>query len=314
MKYILGLDIGIGSVGWSVVRNDDYKRIEDFGVRLFDSGESNNGKDRSSQERRSFRSARRLIRRRSHRKYRLKKHFEVIGLISEADINKYYEACSPHPLYFREKGLTEKLSPEELAVALIHICNRRGYQDFYEIDEEQLKTMSPSEQKEYKQECEGIEKIRELMECGGYASVASLLLHDPIFNPDGSQNPNYRNHSHKEDRYPIARNLLRKEVQDILTCQQNWYPCLTADAQDKIMHIIFDQRAFEFGPGDADDKMRKYTGYLDQLGECQYYHEPVDSATLFSQMYMHLSTFFLSIVSPQQLPVNIFCLPKQLRN
>lgn len=274
MKYILGLDIGIGSVGWAVIRNDDYKRIEDFGVRLFESGESNNGKDRSSQERRGFRSARRLIRRRSHRKYRLKKHFEVIGLISEADINKYYEGCSPHPLYFREKGLTEKLCPEELAAALIHICNRRGYQDFYEIDEEQLKAMSPSEQKEYKQECEGIEKIRALMERGGYASVASLLLHDPVFNPNGSQNPDYRNHAYKEDRYPIARNLLRKEVQDILTCQQKWYPCLSADAQDKIMHIIFDQRAFEFGPGDVDDKMRKYTGYLDQLGECQYYHEP----------------------------------------
>lgn len=33
MKYIIGLDIGIGSVGWAVVRNDDdCKRLEDFGV------------------------------------------------------------------------------------------------------------------------------------------------------------------------------------------------------------------------------------------------------------------------------------------
>ena len=35
MKYIIGLDIGIGSVGWAVVRNDDdCKRLEDFGVRI----------------------------------------------------------------------------------------------------------------------------------------------------------------------------------------------------------------------------------------------------------------------------------------
>ena len=40
MKYIIGLDIGIGSVGWAVVRNDDdCKRLEDFGVRIFESGE-----------------------------------------------------------------------------------------------------------------------------------------------------------------------------------------------------------------------------------------------------------------------------------
>lgn len=40
MKYIIGLDIGIGSVGWAVVRNDDdCKRLENFGVRIFESGE-----------------------------------------------------------------------------------------------------------------------------------------------------------------------------------------------------------------------------------------------------------------------------------
>ena len=37
-KYIIGADVGIGSVGWSVI-NLDEQRIEDFGVRLFDSGE-----------------------------------------------------------------------------------------------------------------------------------------------------------------------------------------------------------------------------------------------------------------------------------
>ncbi len=41
MKYIIGLDIGIGSVGWAVVRNDDdCKRLEDFGVRIFESERS----------------------------------------------------------------------------------------------------------------------------------------------------------------------------------------------------------------------------------------------------------------------------------
>ena len=51
MNYIIGLDVGIGSIGWSVLRNDaECKRIEDFGVRIFDSGELDNGKNRKSQE------------------------------------------------------------------------------------------------------------------------------------------------------------------------------------------------------------------------------------------------------------------------
>ena len=75
MKYVLGLDVGIGSVGWAVIRNeDDCKRIEDFGVRVFESGENPDPKIKASlcQERRGYRSTRRLLRRRAHRKMRLK--------------------------------------------------------------------------------------------------------------------------------------------------------------------------------------------------------------------------------------------------
>lgn len=38
MKYTLGLDIGITSVGWAVL-NLDQKRIEDLGVRAFNAAE-----------------------------------------------------------------------------------------------------------------------------------------------------------------------------------------------------------------------------------------------------------------------------------
>lgn len=38
-KMIYGLDIGISSVGWAVIRLGDILRIEDCGVRIFDSGE-----------------------------------------------------------------------------------------------------------------------------------------------------------------------------------------------------------------------------------------------------------------------------------
>ena len=72
-KYYLGLDVGIGSIGWSVI-NIEKNRIEDFGVRLFESGEDTRKKERFSQKRRRYRGIRRLYRRRSHRKQRLKNY------------------------------------------------------------------------------------------------------------------------------------------------------------------------------------------------------------------------------------------------
>ena len=74
-KYGIGLDIGIGSVGYAVISrtNNLDARIEDIGVRLFDSGENIRQKASNAQERRGYRSTRRLLRRRKHRKERIKK-------------------------------------------------------------------------------------------------------------------------------------------------------------------------------------------------------------------------------------------------
>lgn len=39
------------------------------------------------------------------------------------------------------------------------------------------------------------------------------------------------------------------------------------------MGVIFSQRDFEDGPGDASDKYRRYTGFLESLGYCRFYPE-----------------------------------------
>ena len=160
-NFVIGLDVGIGSVGWAVV-NTDKLRIEDAGVRLFDSGERQ-GKETLCQQRRGFRSTRRVIRRRAHRVSRLKAHFQVIGLITINEIDEYYRSKTEHPLVLREKGLSEKLDPAQFAAALLHICKHRGYNDFYSVDEESLKLLSKEEQKELKEERDQVEKYAELL-------------------------------------------------------------------------------------------------------------------------------------------------------
>ena len=266
-NYILGLDIGIGSVGWAVL-NLDRNRIEDFGVRLFDSGESDNGKNRTSQERRRNRGTRRLIRRRSYRKTQLKYYLEKIGLTTVDKINEYYELNTNNPVALRYKGLSEKLAPEEIAACLIHISNNRGYKDFYEINTDDIE--DAAEKKEYEKEIRAVSHINEIMEKGNYRTPAEMIMNCAEFDEPNSVFKKFHNSSDSEQINLISRSMLEKEVSLILECQGKYYKCLNEKSVEIIKEIIFAQRDFETGPGDENDPYRKYTGYIDTLGKCRY--------------------------------------------
>jgi CRISPR-associated endonuclease Csn1 len=113
MGKVLGLDIGVSSVGWGIIDTDSMEII-DAGVRLFEEATRN-----ANEERRGFRGARRLKRRRKHRLERTKKLFEEYGIPTNSiGTGKPYEV--------RCKALKEKVSLEELAIGLYHIVKRRG--------------------------------------------------------------------------------------------------------------------------------------------------------------------------------------------
>ncbi|RIO47288.1 type II CRISPR RNA-guided endonuclease Cas9 [Staphylococcus hyicus] len=114
-NYILGLDIGITSVGYGIV-DSDTREIKDAGVRLFPEANVDNNEGR-----RSKRGARRLKRRRIHRLDRVKHLLAEYDLLDLTNIPK-----STNPYQTRVKGLNEKLSKDELVIALLHIAKRRG--------------------------------------------------------------------------------------------------------------------------------------------------------------------------------------------
>ena len=69
-KYILGLDIGISSVGWGLLELDENSnpyKIIDVGSRIFTPGEVEKTGDSRAKERREKRGARRIARRRELR-------------------------------------------------------------------------------------------------------------------------------------------------------------------------------------------------------------------------------------------------------
>lgn len=113
MGKILGLDIGISSVGWGIIE-EETGEIVDAGVRLFEEAERNVNEDR-----RSFRGTRRLIRRKVHRLERAKQLFEKYDLpltgIGKVD-----------PYIARYNAIYDNVSKEELVAALYHLVKKRG--------------------------------------------------------------------------------------------------------------------------------------------------------------------------------------------
>lgn len=289
MNYYLGLDIGIGSIGWAVM-NLDKIRIEDFGVRLFDTGEDQRKNERYSQQRRRYRGIRRLYRRRSHRKQRLKNYLNLIGLITEPQLNTYFETHENNVIKLRYNGLSEKLSPEELAACLIHICNNRGYKDFYDINIDEID--DPKERKEYEEEHKALNHINQLMKDEGYRTPAEMIYKNAEFNALNSVYRNYHNSTFSEQHNLIARNMLEREVDLILWQQSNYYKCLDKSTISNIKNIIFAQRDFETGPGNENDKYRKFTGYLDTLGKCRFYKDKDRGCrfTVIADIYSFVNT------------------------
>ena len=75
MKYAIGLDIGIESVGYAVLEVDSHDqpfRIERLGSRIFDRAEHPKDGSSLAAPRREARSARRRLRRHRHRLERIR--------------------------------------------------------------------------------------------------------------------------------------------------------------------------------------------------------------------------------------------------
>ncbi len=271
-KYGIGLDIGIGSVGYAVISktNNLDARIEDIGVRLFNSGENIRQKASNAQERRGYRSTRRLLRRRKHRKERIKKFFLKIKLMNEVQLKEWQEQNgNQNVLQTRIKGLNEKLTPEEILDCIIHICNRRGYREFYGDD-----SKKDNADKDELQKIEGgLANFDEIYQSGGYKSVAEMLINAPVFKTETSF-ADYRNHKNAKRYILIKREFVKKELEDILNKQSEYYPQLTANNIRIICDdMVFAQRDFETGPGNEDDKTRRFMGFIDSIGQCMYYKD-----------------------------------------
>lgn len=108
--YTLGLDIGIASIGWAVLGNDEDgtpNRIIDLGVRIFESAEVQKTGESLAAPRRDARSARRRLRRHRHRLERIRYLLVQQGVLTQEEMTHLYDKSDMvSPISCVQRGLT----------------------------------------------------------------------------------------------------------------------------------------------------------------------------------------------------------------
>lgn len=280
-KYILGLDIGISSVGWGLLLLDeDYNpyRILDVGSRIFTPGEVEKTGDSRAKERREKRGTRRIIRRREFRVDRvrnilyeygfLKRNFDsevVSEVVSEKNeqltviynnmITNYYRKNSTNPYKLKVAALDRKLSDEELCIILVHYAKKRGYKSNRESD-----VNSNDGGKVLK----AINENREIMSNKQYRTISEMYIKDEKFNNKIKNSPN-------EYKMSVTREMYLAEINLVLD-KQITYGLITKEFKDAYINIWQSQRHYAKGPGGDSP----YGGDLIErmVGKCAFDNEP----------------------------------------
>jgi CRISPR-associated endonuclease Csn1 len=251
-RRVLGLDIGVTSVGWGVIDLDD-SLFADAGVRLFTEADAEN-----NLKRRTRRSGRRIKARRTNRLSDLRKVLKSLGIIDETF--NYL----PQPVLIRCRAVREKVSNEELATCLFHICKHRGnHLETIEDDAAKIKDNETTKKQLHEND---LKLSQGFFVCDIQAEQLAL-------------NGKYRGHTNTfRTKQYIA------EVEAILTQTE-----LSLENQKLICEIIGRRRHFSEGPG-GPKSPTKYGRYR-TFGE-----DPID---LIEQMRGHCSVYPNELRAPK---------------
>ena len=246
--YTLGLDIGIASIGWAVLGNDEDgkpNRIIDLGVRIFDKAEVENTGESLAAPRRDARSARRRLRRHRHRLERIRYLLVQQGVLTQEEMTHLYDKSDMvSPYQLRTEGLDRLLNAREFSKVLIHLAQRRGYQ-------------SNSTAEEAKNEKEnGIIKSailenQQRMEQGGYRTIGEMMYRDAAFweTINGIRYHCTRNKA-GDYRFTVDRDSILSEVSILFEAQRRLgSPWASREMEDAYTAILSSQRSFDEGPG-----------------------------------------------------------------
>ncbi|HDZ5097593.1 TPA: type II CRISPR RNA-guided endonuclease Cas9 [Campylobacter jejuni] len=237
MAKILAFDIGISSIGWAFVENDELK---DCGVRIFTKAENPKTGESLALPRRLARSARKRLARRKARLNHLKHlianefklNYEDYQSFDES-LAKAYKGTLISPYELRFKALNELLSKQDLARVILHIAKRRGYDNIKNSDDKEkgaiLKAIKENEEK-----------------LANYKSVGEYLYKEYFqkFKENSKEFINVRNKKESYERC-IAQSFLKDELKLIFQKQREFGFNFSKKFEEEVLSVAFYKRALK---------------------------------------------------------------------
>lgn len=259
--YILGLDVGIKSVGWCVLECDENGepiQINALNSRIFDAAEQPKTGASLAEPRRNARGLRRRIRRKSFRLERIRKLFSENGIelfeTQEDLICLKDEYKNLDVVKLRSDALDKKLTEAEFARVLYSLARHRGFKSNKREgakDSDEGKLLSSIRESE--------EEMRESgMRTRGEQLYKKYLMEGkPVHNKGGDYS------------MCVSRDILVKEIELLFEKQKKFGNSFATDEnKEKYLDIFLSQRNFDEGPG----KGSQYTGSHD-VKKCEIYRD-----------------------------------------
>lgn len=258
MRYGIGLDVGIESVGYAVLEldyADMAKRIHKMGVRIFDKAEHPKDGSSLAVPRREARGMRRRLRRHRHRLERIRKLIVSSGMLTADQLEHLYDGKLSDVYGLRVKALDELVTSDEFARILIHLAQRRGFKSNRKAD---------SQSKEGGALLSAVGANKALLNDKGYRSIGEMMFLDEKFKE-------CKRNKGESYAFTVERDGIEAEARLIFDSQRKFGAQFADEAiENKYLDILLGQRSFADGPawgpysGNQTEKM---------IGKCTFLTE-----------------------------------------
>lgn len=272
-QYRIGLDIGIGSVGYAVLENDPIQEepchILKLGVRTFNPNEVSKTGESTAKKRRELRGVRRRKRRKQFRFTRMKnliaKTFgcETIKDIDILNLGDKQQNLLPADVYeLRFRALSERVADAELSKVILHLLKYRGFKS------NRKNLESGAEEGKLKK---AINSNVVYMQEKGYKTIGEMIFKDEKFFELREKNgKTYRMYNVRNHGGDYANCFYRKdlsaELETILKSQKSLGNKKVSDEfVEKALEIFNAQRSFDEGPGEGSPYSAKF-----EEGNCTF--------------------------------------------
>ena len=236
LKYVVGLDIGITSVGWATLlldSQDEPVRILDLNSRIFDKAEVPKTGASLAAPRRMARGVRRRLRRRKFRLHRVRQYILRHHILDKAGLECLYKPKTDIDIFaLRTAGLDRLLEPEEWARILLYMAKHRGFKS---------NRKSASDASDDGDMLDAIRKNKEVL--SKYRSVGEMFDKDEKFS-------DHKRNKGGSYEFTVARSMLVDEIKLLFEKQRDFGLVFAEkDAEEEYIELFSAQRNFDEGPG-----------------------------------------------------------------